>query len=1306
MNTFTIDLPLPTGALLVEASAGTGKTWSIARLVARLLAEDPPEGGAPPTIDQVLVVTYTRAATAELRDRIRRVLVEAEGILILARQGAAVRPEDPAFCCLAGVTTASGWSPFPHAVLDGRIARLRAAVRDFDTASISTIHGFCQRVLTTLAFESESSFDGELLNDDTEMLESIVDDWMARTFVPADDSRYGWLKSVVQLSRSRLIDIARKALGARGGARVLPAPSLDWREHLDARAAGAAALAERFRSAEGAELVAALATSAASGSSNRTWYAEAKIFKHAEAFLAWLEAGALPSRKELAEGPLRLFRQSFVVEKTTTNGVPLHHPLLAAVDDWVETFDAAVFDGPIAEFAAHVLVEHAERLRRTQSQTFDDLLLSVQTRLDRPELIEGLRRRFRVALIDEFQDTDAAQWEIFRRAFMEDPAGRLVLIGDPKQAIYAFRGADVSVYAEARGIVPDVRQFTMKRNFRTDKPALDALDAVFREDPNIFVTEAIKFEQVAAHTQVPRLVTQDGTPVLPLVVRWFDGEILDVGDKCSVSNTLADQALPPLLAQDVLAELTQGWMRVHEDGDPRPLRARDIAVLTGTNRVARAVQASLLAAGIPAIISQAGSVYATEESQWLERWLAALMEPGRDGPARALAITPLFGWTAPELLAGTLGGDDAERWAEAWSRFLDALAHHSALLVEESVIVAVSALLHDTSEPDGRTPMARLASLPDGERRLTNLRHLSELLHEAALTERLGAAGLHRWLRDRRQRNDADSETAELRLESDADTVQVVTVHKSKGLEYPVVFAPFLWDGRLLRGLSPDTNVLQFHRPGETRLTVDLRGRVGADPTDTETALGEMLEEHQRLLYVAVTRAKHRVVLYTGPTTGKSSQDLQSSPLGLLFHGRSGGGTRASNAVRNVSPFLKDEPLKLREQIERVTLDHPGHIRLENAGDAVGNGGPLPGSTGAVPPVVASFTRVALDREWRRESYTGLVGQRKGALLDTDPHALPENTRDHDDGDGSASVVPIHEPADGVPAGAAEVPLRTFPGGAEAGTWVHAVFEATSFCTPDPDLPQIVRRHGLRNGFPRPDKDAVLLTAWPDILHTPLGSAFGDRCLADIPDKRRLNELVFDLPIGPGDRWVDHLPLAGRELAAALGAPRADSPVSPAYLAFVREMGFRPLCGFLTGTIDLIFSMEVNGRERWFVADYKTNTLGPRARGADGAPTGRVLRSAPGHYSAPWMAAEIAKKHYYVQYLLYLVALHRYLRSRIRGYSYETHVGGAVYLFVRGMVGAETARDAGGVNGVFFDRPPESVIEGLSQLLARTEVRS
>lgn len=1358
MNAFRIDVPLDSGPLLVEASAGTGKTWSIARLVVRMLIEPPPLGGPPPTIDQILVVTFTNAATAELRDRIRAFLLTAQTALLAAITGEFPKPEDPGLAVIVGRSgKANAWAVRELSELTERHAHVARALRDFDLAAISTIHGFCQRMLQQLAFESGAAFDAELVEDISPIIEEIVDDWVHRTLVPATDPLYGWLASGSGggVVRGRLLEIARRAIQARSNP-ILPNVAFDWRAALQSRAVPAAQLAARIAGPEGQTLTAALSVGLANKSLKATYYKPAAVESHLAALLGWLQTGAHPLAGEPEVDPLRRFCGTWLRENGLNKGGSApSHPLLDALDQFAARLGDPIKDGLLHEFVEHVVATFADRMRTSHQQGFDDMLEVVRAGLSRPELILGLRRKFRAALIDEFQDTDATQWAIFRAVFLDDPTSRLVLIGDPKQAIYAFRGADVAVYAQARASIPAARQFTMTTNFRTDKPTLQAIEQILNLPSNVFLTPDIAFVPVLAQHPSPRVLHRDGGSVSPLTLRWFDG-VLAGGESVSISNTSAESFLPAQVAADVARELSAGWTRLADDPSTqrnpgshpyRPVAARDIAVLTYSNSAAAAVHSALIAAGVPAVISQSGSVLATAESSWLATWLAALAETD-EASARRFAVTPLCGWTFADLFAARSTGPSAHARGAQWPAFVARLRSQGQLVEQRSFTAAMSAMLNEPTEPDQQTALSRIAALPDGERRLTNLRHLGELLHGAAVAEHLGAAGLFRWLAERCAAGDIDDDAGQLRLESEADTVQVVTMHRSKGLEYPIVFLPYLWDGRLLRGRDVEYQPIRFHRPGESVVTTDLRGRAGADPASAAAALRELQEERQRLLYVALTRAIHRVVLYHGPVSGRNGFDVGASPLGLCFHGPEGlatlgaGASLSAGAAARAGHALKHEPSVLRDDLVAVSARSGGTITLEDVDVAlaqfVAQSQPIEGQY--APP--APFARGRLDTMWRRASYSGIVGDRHAQLdenssantehipndvsgADVDPAVAsglvpPAEAKDHGDGvdresidgesiareasDQGSELAALANAALSRGESAPQLAMAGFPAGAEAGTWVHGVFEHLSFTSGNPKrdgttLAQLVREHGVRNGFPAAAQDEHLIAALPGILRTPLGPKLGNACLADIPDAHRLDELGFDLAIGPGEAWENHRPIRGEELAKHLGLARTNTSLPAEYFEQVRTMGFRSLAGYLIGFIDLVFCLPVDGRRRWFVADYKTNTLGERKPGG-----GPILRSGPEHYDQAHMAKEIAKKHYYIQYLLYLTALHRYLRLRLRDYDYERDVGGAVYLFVRGMLGEAALRDAAGqVNGVFVDKPPFAVINGLSDLIARNE---
>lgn len=1354
---FHLAIPLPLGATLVQASAGTGKTWSIARLVARVLVEASPEGGDPPSIDQVLVVTFTKAATAELRDRVRDFLFDAAtGLRALLASGDRSKPDEAGLAVLAGAASdaPSTWVAFEDSKLEHRAVLLERAVRDFDTAAISTIHGFCARMLQYLAFESMSAFDAELIQDDSELIEEVVDDWMAVNMVHPSAAMISLLAEV-GWTRGGLVALARSAIGS-GGAEILPGP-VDLPPLLETASATAESLLHRVEGADGQALLQCLKTRV-----NANSYKSTSIDRHWPLLAEWLRGDEPPEATR--DWLLKYIDPDRFRAAAKVKGSP--PPSLLCDLAAYFLMKAELGGALLGSFAHFVASEHTRRLGLAQQQTYDDLLAVVARGLQNPALVAGMRARFHAALIDEFQDTDATQWQIFSTLFppnaedgTQDEAagperlaprrslhGRLLLIGDPKQAIYSFRGADVSVYTLAVERTPANARFTMTHNFRSDRPLVETLNALFHGAPNIFCTDAIAYERVTARHDGPRLLDAAGLPVPPLELRWFDKAVTAPGQSGPLSNGDADRALPRVVAEDVCQTLRAGWQVREACGDV-PLSRRHIAVLVRKNKEAKLVHAELLARGVPAVLGGAGSVLDTDEARWMLYWLDALTADRVEAPARTLLLTPLFAWTAAELLStreadATTDPQDGDRAILArWTDVTDRLRAGSKLLTTWGVARAATDLLdRPTESARPESPTQRIARLRDGERRLTNLRHLVELLHGAEVAGHLGPRGVYAWFADRIARGDTEEGTAELRLESDADTVKVVTLHKSKGLEYPVVFTPSLANGRLQPGLRPGATPIRFHRGH--KLYVDLRGEDGADPDDVATSKQEVLQENQRLLYVAMTRARHRVVVYVGPLKGQNNADYSQSSLGLLLHGRGPEGDRtprASLAAARIAPALKDDPAPLREALDVLCGEVPGLTVSDCSFVPRVPAQPFDPVEVTVGPCAVFPAGRGFDDLWRRESYSGLVGSRHGSVVEgPDERGGADEPEDHapvDDPGAAEDYWPPEDPADVEPDDAAtpnvefrsmrlpdpeirpgtegrEEALAGFARGKKPGLWVHAVFEDLSFPTGTPrattqSTAALIRQHGQRQGFPTSTIDPVLERALPGMLSTPLGPEVGGLRLRDIPDACRLNEAKFDIGIGPGDAWDDHAAVRGEELVDLLSHRTDGSPLPQGYFDWLRGnqrdgpgLRLRSLCGFLTGSIDLVFRADVDGRPRWFVADYKTNRLRP-GEGGWSAP------SREGHYGQAWMCKEIVGKNYYIQYMLYSVAVHRYLRSRLRDYDYDRDFGGVLYLFLRGMLGEDTARDPDGHrNGVYFDRPARQTIEAISALFSRNEKRS
>ncbi|HOX42180.1 MAG TPA: UvrD-helicase domain-containing protein [Myxococcota bacterium] len=1253
--------PLTPGAWLIEASAGTGKTHAITDLVLRLVAE---EGLR---IEEILVVTFTQAATAELRQRVRARLAGAARALEARQAGAPPAPGDDRV--LARLLD----SPEPHALR----VRLRAALEDFDAAAISTIHGFCQRMLQLHAFESQTGFDQELLEDPGALLSELVDDFLAQAFARADARTSTCLQAACGLRREALLGLARAVL-AQPTAVLAPAEGAPGAGAGDARARWDAALAH-FRAAwqDGGreDLLRAIQADreAKGGLLDGRVYRRGQSAKYAARLDAWLAEAGLPETPDWGRGS----RDAWIRHFTARQAAPFVHP---ALDAWQALTDAAapLVQAPWLAFARAVREELPRRLAARGLMTFDDLLTRIRDRLRQPGLVSALRRRFRAALVDEFQDTDTVQWDIFRRLFADSPEHRLVLIGDPKQAIYAFRGADVFVYRAAGEHTRADARFTMPVNHRADAGYLDALGRLFGPAEAFaprgpFDLEFIGYPGVAASPRLaePGLRFPRGRPgALPaaLSLRWFDGRSLPGHTRGPLSKGALQALVPGWLAADV-AELLAAGGEVRAGDGFRPLGPQDLAVLVRKNSQAREIQAALRARGLPAVLAQAGNVLESEEAQALERWLEAALAPGRDGPARVLAASQLFGWTGPELAAPEPG---------RWSTWLEAIAGWARLLEQDGLARAARVALEEPWQPGAPSALERLLGLPDGERRATDLRHVLELLQTAATREHLGPTGLLGWLRERRERRDLEQAASELRLESEAQAVQIVTLHKAKGLQYPLVFLPYAWDGKL--GPGDAEAPLLVHEPADsTGLLLDLH----RDPSQPDRAARaaradeEALQESLRLLYVGLTRARHAAVV----TWGLALRDSPTAALGVLLHGRAGP-DRASapaperavlRAAARVRAALEDggDGRGLCPDLEALRSGNLAWTPIRPAAGSAAGRAPAARPAPGAPPAGLQARRLArgFDRTFRRSSYTSLAEAAEAGR----PAAPPPPP--------AAAAPSPDADLDFHPVGPAEPAAPGLPGGRAAGRWVHKVLEELDFRdlrerrdrpgSRARTLEELCAAQGRRLGFASAEAHQALASILTRALRTPLGEELGGLRLEALALGDRLDELRFELPLAGGLAWRPGAPpVAGAALSALLARPGGPWPDD--YPARVADLRLPDLAGFLTGAVDLIFRAPGPDGPRWYLADYKTNRVGPE-------------RAA--------LLQEMARHHYPLQYHLYLVALHRYLRWRLgAAYDYERCVGGCLYLFLRVMDGRPGA-------GVLFDRPPRAVIEGLSRVL-------
>ena len=1095
------------GVNLIEASAGTGKTWTITTLYLRMLLELPAVH-----VGNILVVTFTRAATAELKDRVRRRLRAG-----VAAFGGADCSSDPDLASLVARRRGRHDPAHDRAVL-------QTALRNFDEAPILTLHAFCQRMLHQHAFESGVRFDTTLITDQSEYVDEIAFDFWARTvYEGADRATIHALGAggVDPFGLRRLAGVVAR----RPDAQLLPAPGTPLEGH---------------RIAEQVELG--------------------------------------------PDGP----------------GIDV----LALKRDFVQ----------------YVREELPRRKHARNVEAFDDLIHILRGALagDRgPALAKALAGQYRAVLIDEFQDTDPAQYEIFRRAYQGSRAS-VFLIGDPKQSIYAFRSADVFAYLRAKQDATG-RAFTLGRNWRSDPALIGAVNSLFGRLPRPFVFEPsmIGYHEVETESAAERLVFPEGSGRAPgLEVLFVPRRGKTTRKHNVISSYWADRYLPDLIASEVAQVLASGATI-----DDRCVAPGDVAVLVWTNAQARAIEDALREVGVPCALMGRASVLDSDEAAEISRVLAAVVSPRSRRALRAALATRLLGLSATDL---TTLEDDADGWQLWVGRFETWREDWQA----RGFLPAFRRLLHDSGVG------ARLLGWVDGERRLTNYRHLGELLGKTAVRRKLDPAGLVSWL-GRARANRADGEPLEedatqLRLERDAGSVKVLTIHRAKGLEYPIVYCPYLWMGRLL--VADDADFPRFHdRDDGDRLCLDL----GSNRFDqsTKAAKLEALAENLRVTYVAITRARHRCTVVWGPFDG-----AQKSPLAYLLHAPSDvTDNPAMEAAVDVFRSLRSgNDGALIAKAEALSVASGGTVHVRIAGEAGEARAPAPSSAPVTlePPPDAPL----VPKRWGRASFSSIT-----------------SGQDHEWAVDEGTDAVVDDPAE-----AALVALRDFPRGPGPGTLVHEIFEELAFHGGTrTDLDALVTQKLTVWGVDAVQWGGILADSLDTMLDVPLPTQGTPMPLRALERSRRLDEMAFLLPVGALGQA-----LCVERIAALL---RAHGNVPPAYPERVASLPAEPVKGFLTGFLDLVFVWE----GRWYVVDYKTNHLGDKVS----------------DYGPEQLVDAMSEHHYYLQYHFYTVALHRYLTRRLVDYDYEASFGGVMYLFLRGL-GSDG-------RGVFADRPTRAMVDAL-----------
>lgn len=1158
-------LPL-IGERLIEASAGTGKTFTIAVLYLRLLLGLGGEAAYPRAIsvEELLVVTFTEAATEELRGRIRSNIHELR------------------IACLRGESDNPLYSALLAEIADKDDAAktLLLAERQMDEAAVFTIHGFCQRMLSLNAFESGMLFEQQLIEDESRLRYQACADFWRRHCYPLTRDIAAVIHDVWKGPRDLLKSLDRWLQGEAPQLKSPPAPNETLAERHQQIIARIDSLKQQWREQVG-EIEGVLENSGL----DRRKFNRGNQGKWMEKVNAWAQEETLSYQLPDA---LEKFAQSFLLERTKAGGEPPVHPLFSAVESLLAS-SLTLTDLVLARAMVEIRDAVAREKRRRGELGFDDMLsrLDEALRGDSGEtLASAIRQRFPVAMIDEFQDTDPQQYRIFRRIWRRQPETALLLIGDPKQAIYAFRGADIFTYMKARGDV--AAHYTLDTNWRSSPGMVGSVNRLFSLSDNPFMFHEIPFLPVKAAAKNKGLrFTVDAADVPAMNVWLMPGDTVGSGDYQTFMAQLCATQI-----RDWLSAGQRGRALLWRGETSRPVQASDITVLVRNRLEAAQVREALQTLGIPSVyLSNRDSVFETLEAQELLWLLQAVLAPERENTLRSALATSMFGLTALDI-------ENLNQDEQAWDALVEEFSEYRQIWRQRGVMPMLRALM------TARHIAENLLATRGGERRLTDILHISELLQEAA-SQLESEHALVRWLAQHIAEPDSNAASQQMRLESDKHLVQIVTIHKSKGLEYPLVWLPFI-----ARFRKQDQ---AFYHDRETFAAVlDL----GQDEASLELAEAERLAEDLRLLYVALTRAVWHCSLGVAPLSSRKSgnSDFHLSALGRLL--QAGEAMDAAGLAARLADFCHGD----------IALQRPGELDLT----------PWQAPAATIPRLSARELQRRIADDWRVTSYSGLQqhgfsgGQDLLPRLDVDAAGVGEV---------------VEEP---------QLTPHQFPRGAAPGTFLHSLFEELDFTQPVPEgwMAEKLQLSGFDAQW------APVLTDWlGGVLKTRLPGP--DIALNQLAARDKQVEMAFYLPIAQL--------LTAERLDALI---RQYDPLS----ADTPPLDFRQVRGMLKGFIDLVFRHE----GRYYLLDYKSNWLGEDREA----------------YTRPAMEQAMRAHRYDLQYQLYSLALHRYLRHRLADYDYDRHFGGVIYLFLRGMDGQE------GGQGIFTTRPVRPLIDGLDQLFA------
>ena len=1197
---------------LIEASAGTGKTYTITNLYIMLLLGRGLD--KPLTVDKILVLTFTIAATQELRQRITRKIREVW-------QAFMEPSDDPFISRLIKTSEAAGNEARERQLL-------AAALQLMDEAAIFTIHGFCQRVLKEQPFDAGTLFEQELSVEQDQLHTQAAQDLFRSQIMalPQDTT----LPQIMRELAAAVWPNPGSLLASFSSLLTKPKVKLTPAEEdtgLDLQA-----LADKIKQVKASwidqNLEQVIRDANFAGN------------KKAVTRLDDMQSFCRSNRLEGLDERWQVYSREGLEKGRKKGTVMPKHPVLDLIDE-IHGMQAQLKKERVNLWHSlfRQFKQRMESLKASRHlMTMDDLLTRVEDAVKRENsnLPGTLAKRWPVFMVDEFQDTDEIQNSTFQEVFLRGGnMHSLLMIGDPKQAIFQFRGADIYTYLNARQDAACT--YNLGTNFRSSPAMVQAVNHLFAADDIQFdIRGDIDYPSVKAapQNQGMSLRVSGETPAPCQLLICADSDEATASPKQLMMEAAAEQTarllkgaedgsvaigdsdIPPGISPATPPEIPPATSDITPN---KKLEAGNIAFLVRSRNDAEMARAALRRRNIQSVYLTNESVLTQELAQDLVLILKAVMEPTNDRAIKAALGTQLLLCSA----------DDIERFGldmQAELDLLEEFQEYQDIWQRKNVGAMLMALLRRRDLPK------KWLAHQEGERHLTNLRHLIELLQ----TRAAATPGMHRllkWLtRELAGAGSNDplaSDELQLRLESEENLVKIVTMHSAKGLEYDVVLIP----NPLFSAFPSRKNAPAFYHPhhGEH---YDLCAEIGDDENSEahrKQAADELRYEDMRLLYVALTRARYQCYLCL-PEAQSSRQEgsVMASLLGLK--------DEQDPEARSVAQHLQATLPPEFFGVQQVT---PANTKLPTAG--------------ADQKVTSPPPQPSINNNWHLHSYSGLA-RRLNQQPGTAPETQVESATGYTDDDTASGA-----------ASSGGVSRFTLPRGARIGVALHSLLEHADFTSTEAHgklCEQFLNRIGINdstlnntgdNTGANLDEWRGCMQAWvQDILATPIDN--GKLKLGALTRADRVDEMEFHFPVDCADDTARFLTEHG-------------------YLKQTGSDTLGQVEGIMTGLIDLVFRAD----GKYFVLDYKSNHLGDAFADYGEAP----LQNA------------VTEHLYDLQYLIYSVALNRYLAAGLPDYRYETHFGGVYYLFLRGMNGKDNA------SGVYFDRPAQELVEALDERLGQ-----